>query len=50
MLCTGYSSCSDKGYSSYGYSTQKSKSYWRMYTGTNCTNYVAYRLVTTNGM
>ena len=50
MLCSGYSSCSDKGYSSYGYSTQKSKSYWRMYTGTNCTNYVAYRLVTTNGM
>jgi surface antigen len=50
VLCSGYSSCSDKGYSSYGYSTQKSKSYWRMYTGTNCTNYVAYRLVTTNGM
>lgn len=50
LLCTGYSSCSDKGYSHYGYATHKSTSYWRMYTGTNCTNYVAYRLVTTNGM
>lgn len=50
LLCTGYASCSDKGYSNYGYSTHKSTSYWRMYTGTNCTNYVAYRLVTTNGM
>lgn len=50
VLCTGYSSCSDKGYSHYGYATHKSTSYWRMYTGTNCTNYVAYRLVTTNGM
>ncbi len=50
VLCSGYSSCSSKGYSNYGYSTNKSKSYWRMYTGTNCTNYVAYRLVTTNGM
>ncbi len=50
VICSGYSSCSDKGYSHFGYSTQKSKSYWGMYTGTNCTNYVAYRLVTTNGM
>ena len=50
LICTGYSSCSDKGYSNYGYSTHKSTSYWMMYTGTNCTNYVAYRLVTTNGM
>ncbi|MGA8986612.1 CHAP domain-containing protein [Aeromicrobium sp.] len=50
LLCTGYSSCGDKGYSNFGYSTHQSTSYWRMYTGTNCTNYVAYRLVTTNGM
>ncbi len=50
VICSGYASCSDKGYSHFGYSTQKSKSYWGMYTGTNCTNYVAYRLVTTNGM
>ena len=50
VLCTGYSSCSDKGYRNYGYEIHKSTSYWRMYTGTNCTNYVAFRLVTTNGM
>lgn len=50
LLCTGYAACSDKGYSHFGYSSKQGKSYWRMYTGTNCTNYVAYRLVTTNGM
>lgn len=50
VLCTGYTACSDKGYSHAGYATNKSKSYWNMYTGTNCTNYVAYRLVATNGM
>jgi surface antigen len=50
VLCTGYSSCAGKNYSHFGYATKKSTSYWRMYTGTNCTNYVAYRLVTTNKM
>lgn len=50
LLCTGYSSCSDKGYSHAGYSSAQHTSYWMMYTGTNCTNYVAYRLVKTNGM
>lgn len=50
VLCSGYTSCQSKGYSNFGYSTQQSTSYWAMYTGTNCTNYVAYRLVTTNGM
>ena len=50
MLCSGYSSCTSKGFTSYGYSTHKSTSYWQMYTGTNCTNYAAYRLVATNKM
>ena len=50
VLCTGYTSCSSKGYSHAGYSSAQHTSYWRMYTGTNCTNYVAYRLVKTNGM
>lgn len=50
MLCSGYSSCTTKGYSNYGYVSHQWTSYWRMYTGTNCTNYAAYRLVTTNGM
>ena len=50
VLCSGYSSCTSKGYSNAGYSSNQSKSYWQMYAGTNCTNYVAYRLQTTNGM
>lgn len=50
MLCRSYSSCTSAGYSHHGYESKQSTSYWRMYTGTNCTNYVAYRLVTTNGM
>lgn len=50
VLCTGYSSCTGKGYSHSGYESHKGTSYWNMYTGTNCTNYVAYRLVTTNGL
>jgi surface antigen len=50
VLCTGYSSCSSKGYDDSGYQDKQGTSYWAMYTGTNCTNYVAYRLVTTNKM
>ena len=50
VLCTGYTSCTDKGYSHSGYSTHQGTSYWNMYTGTNCTNYIAYRLITTNGL
>lgn len=50
VLCSGYTSCAEKGYPHAGYATAKSKSYWNMYTGTNCTNYVAYRMITTNGM
>jgi surface antigen len=50
VLCTTYSGCSAKGYSHSGYASAKNTSYWNMYPGTNCTNYVAYRLITTNGM
>ncbi|MET0819329.1 MAG: CHAP domain-containing protein [Aeromicrobium sp.] len=50
VLCTTYSGCSGKGYSHAGYASAKGTSYWGMYTGTNCTNYVAYRLITTNGL
>lgn len=50
LLCSGYSACKRAGYDHFGYETKQRTSYWRMYTGTNCTNYVAYRLVTTNGM
>ena len=50
VICSGYSSCESKGYDDFGYAAKQRTSYWAMYTGTNCTNYVAYRLVTTNGM
>lgn len=48
-LCTGYSSCSSQNMSNYGYASSANNMYWRMATGHNCTNYVAYRLVK-NGM
>lgn len=44
-LCTGYAGCQAAGYGHAGYRQASSTSYWRMYTGHNCTNYVAYRLV-----
>lgn len=44
-LCYGYSSCQSKGYSHSGYAQASGKMYWRMYSGHNCTNYVAYRMV-----
>ena len=50
VLCTGYAACAGAGYPDGGYQAQQGTSYWAMYTGTNCTNYVAHRLVTTNGM
>lgn len=50
LLCSGYAACKRAGYDHFGYESKQRTSYWRMYTGTNCTNYVAYRLVTTNGM
>lgn len=50
LLCNGYASCASSGYADGGYQAKQGTSYWAMYTGTNCTNYVAYRLVTTNKM
>lgn len=44
-LCTGYAGCQAAGYGNAGYRQASSTSYWRMFTGHNCTNYVAYRLV-----
>ncbi len=44
-LCTGYSGCADAGYSHHGYRKASERMWWLMYTGHNCTNYVAYRLV-----
>jgi surface antigen len=44
-LCTGYTACKNAGYPSAGYAANNHKMYWRMYSGHNCTNYVAYRMV-----
>ena len=44
-ICTGYAGCKEKGYPNSGYKANSKKMWWRMYTGHNCTNYVAYRLV-----
>ncbi len=44
-LCTGYAGCKETGYSHFGYRAASKKMWWRMYSGHNCTNYVAYRLV-----
>ncbi len=50
LLCKGFSACAAAGYSSYGYGPDEfRKSFWRMYSGHNCTNYVAYRMIR-NGM
>ncbi|WP_340539561.1 CHAP domain-containing protein [Nocardioides sp. GXZ039] len=44
-LCTGYTGCANAGYSDDGYGKASGKMYWRMYSGHNCTNYVAYRMI-----
>jgi surface antigen len=44
-LCTGYAGCAAAGYGNAGYQQAASTSWWRMYGGHNCTNYVAYRMV-----
>lgn len=44
-LCTGYDRCEDQGYGHEGYQQASDRMYWRMYSGHNCTNYVAYRMV-----
>jgi surface antigen len=44
-LCMGYTRCADAGYSHAGYASRNDRMYWRMYSGHNCTNYVAYRMI-----
>ncbi|CUR59825.1 CHAP domain containing protein [metagenome] len=44
-LCTGYASCTEQGMSAHGYRKVDDQMFWRMYSGHNCTNYVAYRMV-----
>lgn len=44
-LCSGYTSCASKGMGDAGYAAASRTMYWRMYSGHNCTNYAAYRMV-----
>lgn len=44
-LCMGYAACREAGYGNAGYAQANDKMYWRMYSGHNCTNYAAYRMV-----
>ncbi|WP_232676257.1 CHAP domain-containing protein [Nocardioides sp. R-C-SC26] len=44
-LCTGYEGCAKAGYPSSGYAARSGQMYWRMYSGHNCTNYAAYRMI-----
>ena len=44
-LCSGYAGCEAAGYSHAGYAQRGGTMYWNMYSGHNCTNYVAYRMV-----
>lgn len=46
-LCSGYTGCQAAGYGSGGYAQASGRQYWKMFTGHNCTNYVAYRLIRT---
>ena len=44
-LCDGYRGCAQKGMGNGGYAAVNDRMYWRMYSGHNCTNYVAYRMI-----
>ena len=44
-LCNGYITCAEAGYPHFGYRAASDEMWWLMYSGHNCTNYVAYRMV-----
>jgi surface antigen len=48
-VCAGFDNCQRRGYAHQGYKAAKSKMYWNMYAGVNCTNYVAYRMIQAGG-
>jgi len=48
-ICQGFDACQTRGYAHQGYQTAKSRMYWNMYAGINCTNYVAYRMIRNGG-
>jgi surface antigen len=50
IQCTGYAACGRGPYTTHGYQFHSSTSYWNMYAGNNCTNYVAFVESTTFGV
>lgn len=44
-LCRGYVTCANAGMGNDGYAANNGTMYWRMYSGHNCVNYAAYRMV-----
>jgi surface antigen len=44
-LCKGYAGCANLAMSNAGYQAVSGTMWWRMYSGHNCTNYAAYRMV-----
>ena len=45
VLCSGYTACSSGIFTTHGYAGASGRSYWSMYAGHNCTNYVAYVMI-----
>jgi surface antigen len=46
IICKGFTACANAGYSSFGYGPSNyKKMWWRMYSGHNCTNYMAFRMI-----
>jgi surface antigen len=44
-LCVGYTGCAQLGMGDGGYRAQSGTMWWRMYSGHNCVNYAAYRMI-----
>jgi surface antigen len=46
LLCQGFTGCANAGYSNFGYGPKNyTRMWWLMYSGHNCTNYMAYRMI-----
>ena len=41
-LCSGYASCSRGAFTTHDYQAHSGSTFWGMYAGNNCTNYVAF--------
>lgn len=45
VFCAGFAACNTAGLSNNGYKNHFNTMFWRMYSGSNCVNYVAYRMI-----